>query len=141
MRRAEDVIVSTVSVDNPIRVIVASGSRPLRELLRRSLVLDGRVNIIGEASDGDGVVAQTDSFDVALVDLAIPGLGILGVLSKLRQTPPARSVVVMAHTDAVYLRSAVYAEGGADYVVIPDDLEQLADRLFKAVHPGIPVAS
>lgn len=130
-----------MSFHRPIKVIIASGSRPLRELLRRSLSQDDRFDVFAEAADGDAVVRSSESYDLALVDLTLPGLGVLGVVSKLRHCDPARPVVVMAHTDAVYLRSAIVAEGGADYVVIPDDLEQLADRLTRAVRPGLPAAS
>jgi DNA-binding response OmpR family regulator len=132
--------VSAVPSRRPIRVIVASGSRPLRELLSRSLAHDERFSVIPEASDGDAVVGCLDSYDLALVDLTLPGLGILGVLSRLR-CHPAHPVVVMAHTDAVYLRNAVAAEGGADYVVIPDDLEELADRLIRAAPSTLPAVS
>jgi DNA-binding NarL/FixJ family response regulator len=133
--------VSTVSIDGPIKVMIASGSRPLRELLRRSLAQDERFVVVSEASDGDAIVARPETYELALVDLTVPGLGILGVLNKLRQRRPARSVVVMAYTDAIYLRNAVAAEGGADYVIMPDELEQLPDRMFRAVRPGLPVAS
>ena len=126
---------------SPVKVMIASGSRPLRELLRWSLNHDDRFDVVGEASDGDAVVAGQDAYELALVDLTIPGLGVLGVLGKLRQHRPARYVVVMAHTDAIYLRNAVAVEGGADFLVMPDDLEELPERLFKAIRPGLPVAS
>ena len=124
-----------------VRVVIASAESRVRKLLSWSLSHDGRFNVVGEVSDGDALVAQTEPFDVALVDLTIPGLGVLAVIYRLRRDSPNRAVVVMGHTDAGYVRNAVIAEGAADYLLLPDDLEKLADRLLNAYNPGIPAAS
>ena len=125
----------------PIRVMVASADRRARKLLSWSLTHDGRFNVVGEASDGDMLVAQTEPYELALVDLTIPGLGILGVIDRLRRHSPSQTVVVMGYTDARYVRKAITAEGAADYLLLPDDLDKLTDRLLNAFNLSMPAAS
>ena len=118
-------------VTGRIRVLVASTDRHLRSVLCWSLEHDERCQVVVQASDGDAVVACRCAFDVAVVDVAISGLGIMGVIGRLRDRKPAPLVVVLAHTDAIYLRHALQAEGASGYLVMPDDLDHLGERLVE----------
>lgn len=121
------------------RVLVASGSSWLRQLIGCTLRQDPRFKVVAEVSDGDETVSFADSYDLAVVDLRLPGLGVLGVVSQLRQHHPERSVVVLAPTGAVYLRYASLQEGAGDYLVVPDELDQLPDRLNAVARAEAPV--
>jgi DNA-binding NtrC family response regulator len=113
----------------PIRVLVASSDNNLRTVLCWTLAHDDRFRVVGQAIDGDSVLACRSTFDVALIDLAIHGHGVLGVLARLQDRVPVSATVVIAHTDSVYLRHAVVAEGAVDCLVMPEDLDELTDRL------------
>ena len=113
-------------------MLVASSDRRLRSVLCWSLEHDERCQVVAQASDGDAVVACRCAVDVAVVDVAISGLGIMGLIGRLRGREPAPPVVVVANTDAIYLRHAVQAEGALDYLVMPDDLDHLGERLVQS---------
>lgn len=113
-------------------MLVGSSDEHLRALLRRLLAHDGGFDVVDEASDGDAVVGCPQTFDLALVDMSIAGLGIIGVLAQLGRRTPAPTVVVITHYDAGYLRAALAAEGASDYVVVPEDLGDLGERLVRA---------
>ncbi|HEX6395511.1 MAG TPA: response regulator [Acidimicrobiales bacterium] len=113
-----------------MRVLVASSSPSLRMLLRSKLRRDRRFAVVAETSDGDGVLALSVGYDLVLLDLRLPGLGVLGVMSRLRVRHPDRSIVVVASTSVPYLRYAALQEGAADYLEIPEELDDLPERLF-----------
>ena len=120
-------------LNGKIRVIVASTDTRLRKVLYSALIRDRRFDVVAQATDGDAVVSCVATFDVAIVDVAIAGLGILGVMSSLTNSVMKPVVIVVSCTDAIYLRHACLAEGAADYLVLPDDLLELPERVTKAV--------
>ena len=121
------------AVEPSVRVLLASSNADLSNILWRTLTHDGRFEVVERATDGDAVVTFTGSYDVAVVDLAISGLGVLGVLERLKEGLAPPTVVVLSTADAIYLRHAAEAEGVADFVVVPAELNQLAERLLQAV--------
>jgi CheY-like chemotaxis protein len=125
----------------PIRVLIASSDRRVRNLLRRTLGSDPRFAVIAEAATGDEAIAFAEAYQLAVVDLTIPGLGVFGVLSNLRHLQPRRLVVITAPTGVVYLRHAAAVEGADDYVVLPDEIDQLTDRLLRAARPQVAVSA
>ena len=70
----------------PVRVVVCDDAPALRALMRTSLELDGRVEVVGEAGDGERVVALTAELrpDVVLLDIQMPGMDGLTALPALR---------------------------------------------------------
>lgn len=119
------------ATSGPIRVVIGSNDSQLRGLLGTLLSADDRFVVVALSASGDGVIADPASFDVAVLDPSIAGLGILGVISYLKRLEPATPVVVITQQDAVYLRHALEAEGVADYMVIPGSLPDVADRLAR----------
>lgn len=115
-------------------MVVASSDITVRRLICSSLIRDRRFEVMAQATDGDSAVTCPFGFDAAIVDVSIPGLGILGVLSGLHDPPADRVVVVVSRSNAVYLRHACLAEGADDYLVWPDELNELPDRVVEAVH-------
>lgn len=111
------------------RVLVAEGHRPFRDVLCRALHEGGRFDVVGTAGTGDEAVSFEAPFDLALVDLGIRGLGSLLTVARLRERLPSPAVVVLSPTGAIYLRHAAAAHGAAGLLVIPDDLDDLGDRL------------
>lgn len=116
---------------SPIRVVIGSNDSQLRGLLGTLLSADDRFDVVALSPNGDNVVSEPATFDVAVLDLSIAGLGILGVISHLKRRDPSTPVVVITQHDAVYLRHALEAEGAADYMVIPGSLPEVADRIAR----------
>lgn len=111
---------------------MASSDTKVRSVLAWTLAHDDRFLVVAEVPDGDSVLSFAGTFEVAIVDLAIHGLGVLGVLRQLSRRERVPVVVVVSHTDAIYIRHALVDEGAADYVSMPDELDELPDRLIHA---------
>lgn len=121
---------------NRIRVLVAESDARLRSVLCWHLDDDERFCVVAQASTEDQAAACKVPFDAALVDLRLSGLGGLNVIGRLLQRDPNPLVVILAETGAVYLRHAAAQEGAIGYLVRPDDLEHLGDRLAELFQPA-----
>jgi DNA-binding NtrC family response regulator len=119
--------------DVPITILIASSDRYIRCVLRRALDPDQRFLVVGQVTDGGSVVAYPAAFDLLAIDVAVDGLGVFGVMSRLQGDPESPAIVVVARSDCPTLRPAVAVEGGVDYLLIPRDLDHVAERFLTAV--------
>src|SRR4051812_25607105 len=99
------------------RILIADDSAFMRRMLASILSAAG-FDVVGEARDGDEAVALCARLrpDAMTLDLAMPGLDGLAVLTALQGTPPA--VVVSAFSPAHGARAVdALALGAFDLVV------------------------
>jgi len=94
-----------------VRVMVAVGNSEVRSLIRWAIIHDDRFSVVLEAAHGDEVVTCSLDFDVAVVNLAIAGLGAVGTMAQLRRRESAPAIVAFSMTDVPYLRRAALMEG------------------------------
>jgi len=78
-----------------IRVVIADDQGLVREGIQRLLELSGRVEVVGEAADGEAAVAvvQRTRPDVLLLDIRMPALDGVGVLRCLGSSAPPTLVL------------------------------------------------
>lgn len=87
------------------------------------------------ARDGDAgaAAARSGTYDVALVDLGLPGLDGLELIRLLRRRRIALPIIIISARDAMADRIDGLDAGADDYLVKPFHLDELAARL-RAVH-------
>ena len=118
------------------RVVLADDHAIVRAGLKKLLESLG-VEVVGEAADGRELLALLDTLhpDVALLDVAMPGLnGIEAAARIAREHPRTRVLILSMHQNEDYVRRALRA-GAAGYLVkdaAPDEL----DLALKAVMRG-----
>jgi CheY-like chemotaxis protein len=117
----------------PIRVLIVEGDPDLRSVLGWVLRNDDRLSVIGEVGSVEEGLASEAHFEVALVGLAVSGLGGPHTIAGFRQRRPAPAVVVFspAASDPVYLRDAAIAEGAARFVTISEDVSPLTELIVE----------
>ena len=128
-------------MESKIRVLIADSSEDYRLLLSDSLDLEPDIEVIGAA--GDGVEAlercSADKPDVLLLDLVLPRLDGLGVMSRLSEQDSDIAVLVVS---AFYNEQLVArcAELGAYYFIPkPCDTAALISRIRQSVDTMRPV--
>jgi DNA-binding NarL/FixJ family response regulator len=102
-----------------IRVLLADDHAIVREGLKSLINSQPGMEVIGEASDGDGAVDLVAALDpdVVVVDVSMPGLNGAQVTTRLRAAKPDRKVIVLTvHEDKGYLRLLLEA-GASGYVL------------------------
>jgi DNA-binding NarL/FixJ family response regulator len=116
------------------RVVVVDDSEGFRSLLQWFLGSLPEVEIVGEASDGEGAIAEVGRTkpDLVLMDVCMPKLDGLQTTRRLRTDgESARIVLLTAYGDTIPRWLA--EEVGADDVL---DKSNLGDRLREAVVGG-----
>jgi len=118
----------------PVRVVVCDDAPALRALMRTSLELDGRVEVVGEAGDGERVVALTAELrpDVVLLDIQMPGMDGLTALPALRRAAPEAAVVVLSGCDEDAAADDALAAGAHRYVEKPAGMEAILAAILHA---------
>lgn len=115
----------------PVRVLLADDHPLIRAGIRTALNAAQGIELVAEASNGDEAytLACTHRPDVLLLDLNMPGLSPLELVSRLRQEVPTLHVVVLtAFDDDVYVRSLLNA-GVKGYILKDEALEAVVQAI------------
>ncbi|SDM24462.1 two-component system, OmpR family, response regulator [Allokutzneria albata] len=113
----------------PVRVLVVDDEASLAELVSMALRYEGWE--VRSAGDGMTAVRLAREFrpDVVVLDIMLPDLGGLEVLSRMRAETPELPVLFLTAKDGVADRIAGLTAGGDDYVTKPFSLEEVVLRL------------
>jgi two-component system response regulator QseB len=79
--------------------------------------------------EGAETAFATTQYDLLLLDLGLPGISGLQVLTRLRQLGHHQPVLILTARDAVSERVRGLDAGADDYLVKPFDLNELAARI------------
>lgn len=112
-----------------MRLLLVEDSTVLRDNLARALAEDGLA--VDAAADGETAIAwlARQDYDLAVLDLMLPGLDGLAVLGELRRRGQPARVLVLSARDQVADRVAALNQGADDYLVKPFALDELLARL------------
>jgi DNA-binding NarL/FixJ family response regulator len=80
----------------PVRVLLVDDEPMFLEALRALLDDDDRVEIVAATGDPESALALADGADVALVDLAMPGMNGFELTRKLLANKPALRVLAVS---------------------------------------------
>lgn len=112
-----------------MRILIADDQVRVRQALRVLLTQQPGVRVIGEAADGEELLAQVrvKAADLALIDWELPGLVEAGGLPALRCLCPTLQIVVLSGRTGV--RSAAQSVGVDAFVSKGDPPESLLTAL------------
>ncbi|MEV6670528.1 response regulator transcription factor [Streptomyces sp. NPDC051162] len=112
-----------------VRVLVVDDEAPLAELLCLALRYEGWE--VRTAADGTGALRAARDLrpDAVVLDVMLPDMDGLTVLSRLRNEHPDVPVLFLTAKDSVEDRIAGLTAGGDDYVTKPFSLEEVVARL------------
>ena len=125
-----------------IRVLVADDHAVVRVGLRRILEEADGIRVVGEAVSGDEALERLAAapVDVLLLDISMPGPGVLEVLRRAAALRPALRILVLSvHSEDQYALRAFRA-GAAGYLTKERSPEELVDAV-RRVHAGGTYAS
>lgn len=114
-------------------VLVVDDEFSVRDALSRWLIKDGMDATAAESGDAALVAAKQRRFDAAVVDIKMPGIDGLELLTAMRSIDPDIEVVMI--TAYASIESAVKAlkDGAFDYVTKPVDPTELSRLLQRAI--------
>lgn len=114
---------------NPVSILVVDDETVLAEMVSMALRYEGWT--VRTAGDGAAAVAaaRAERPDAVVLDVMLPDMSGLEVLTALRAQHPQLPVLLLTAKDAVEDRIAGLSAGGDDYVTKPFSLEEVVLRL------------
>ena len=106
-------------MDKKLRIVLAEDHKTVREGIKLLVDAQPDMEVIGEAGDGEAVIALTAELDpdIVLMDISMPVLNGLKATKKLRALYPQVKILTLTrHTDDGYLRQLISA-GANGYVL------------------------
>ena len=93
--------------------------------------LSGEGYLIDWVQDGEEAVhaIEVNDYDLAVIDIGLPGISGLEVLETMRQKKSPTAVLILTANDGVDDRVAGLDSGADDYLVKPFDMSELKARL------------
>lgn len=122
-----------------IRVLVADDHKLVREGLKQILAAAEDLLVAGEAANGDEALAlvRANDYDLALVDMSMPGVSGIELIRRLRLEKPALRILVLSmHGEQQYAARALKA-GAAGYLTKDSASEQLVGAIRKVAAGGL----
>jgi len=116
-----------------IKVLLADDHSIVREGLRRVLEDSDEIKVIAEAADGETALDQAmeKKPDVAVVDISMPGMDGLEVVTRMSSYCPDIPVLILTmHDEEQYVIRAIEA-GAMGYVTKQSAPEQLVEAVKK----------
>jgi DNA-binding NarL/FixJ family response regulator len=120
-----------------IKVLLADDHSIVRAGLRRIVEESGDMEVIAEAADGRETIrlVRETSPDVAVIDISMPGLDGLEVVSQLHGDCPDLPILILTmHEEGQYVVRAIQA-GAMGYLTKQSAPEQLLNAIRK-IHAG-----
>lgn len=102
-----------------IKVLIIDDHAMVREGIRMILAAQPDIKVVGEAADGAQAIEQVRQLDpdVALMDIAMPGLGGLEATLEIRKTHPRTRVLVLSQYDNKEYVFRLLKAGASGYIL------------------------
>jgi DNA-binding NarL/FixJ family response regulator len=122
-----------------IRVLIAEDHKIVRDGLKRILAATTDMQVAGEAAGGDEALAlvKSNEYDVALLDMSMPGLSGIDLIKRLKvEKPKLRILVLSMHGERQYAARALKA-GASGYLNKDSAAELLVGAIRKIAAGGV----
>jgi two-component system, NarL family, response regulator DesR len=129
----------TKNPQGPIKALIVDDSREMRRSLRSLLEAQTGLEVVGTADDGAQAVelARRQAPDLVVVDLQMPGLSGLDVLSGLREASNKTRVILVSIHDSPAVRRECEQAGVDAFIPKTELFRELPTtlaRLFSIPH-------
>ncbi|MBI1944000.1 MAG: response regulator transcription factor [Betaproteobacteria bacterium] len=125
-----------------IRILLADDHEIVRDGLKRILAAAGDLQVAGEAASGDEALAlvRTNDYDLAMLDMSMPGLSGIDLIKRLKAEKPAlRLLVLSMHGEQQYAARALKA-GASGYLTKDSAAAQLVGAIRKIAAGGVHIS-
>jgi two-component system, OmpR family, copper resistance phosphate regulon response regulator CusR len=119
-----------------MRVLVVEDEQKVANALRAGLESDGYDVVVEGTGEGAFFRASTESFDVIVLDLGLPGRDGLQILRSLREQAVKTPVLVLTARDTAQDRVTGLDGGADDYLVKPFAFAELLARIRALLRRG-----
>ena len=117
------------------RIIVIDDEQDFLDSMRRGLITSGFKNIRVEGNPEKAAMAfkNGEAFDLALIDITMPGMDGMELLEVIRNNSPRTECIMVTAIDEVRVAINCLRKGAYDYLVKPLSKEDLISSLNRAL--------
>ncbi len=122
-----------IEMEDKIKVVIADDIRETRQNIRALLSFDERIEVIGEAENGEDAIflAREAHPDIILMDVNMPVKNGIKATEEISLESPETSVIVISvQSEQEYMRKAM-AAGARDYIAKPFSDEDLINTIIR----------
>jgi two-component system copper resistance phosphate regulon response regulator CusR len=119
-----------------MRVLVVEDEQKVADALREGLAEEKYDVVVERTGEGAFFRINTETFDIILLDLGLPGRDGLEILKALRQRGLKTPVLVLTARDSLQDRVAGLDSGADDYLIKPFAFAELLARTRALVRRG-----
>jgi len=125
-----------------IRVLLADDHALVREGLRRLLEASADIVVAGEAASGDEALARVraEDYDVAVLDMSMPGLAGIELIKRVKAEKPALRVLVLSMHDERQFAARALKAGASGYLTKDSAAAQLVAAIRKIAAGGVHIS-
>jgi DNA-binding NarL/FixJ family response regulator len=121
-----------------IKLLLVDDQSIVRQGLRRRLLLEPDISVVGEASSGEQALELVQSLDpdIVLMDVEMPGMNGITATAAMHVSSPQSTVVMISIHDDVQTRALALAAGAAAFVEKRGAVEVLLATIRQLATPG-----
>ena len=119
--------------EHPARVLVIDDNSHIREMVQSFLIRAGYEYSTAQDADQAVEVLKRSEYDLAIMDIIMPGRSGIDLLSQVVSEYPDMAVIMMSSIIDTATAVQAMREGAYDYITKPVDLVELATRIDKAL--------
>ncbi|HET7198767.1 MAG TPA: response regulator transcription factor [Burkholderiales bacterium] len=121
------------------RIVLADDHKIVRDGLKRILAATGDLEVAAEAADGDELLrlVKAGDYDVAVVDMSMPGLAGIALIKRLKDEKPRLKVLVLSMHGEQQYAARVLKAGASGYLNKDSAAEMLVGALRKVAAGGM----
>ncbi|WP_412028485.1 response regulator [Deinococcus yunweiensis] len=118
----------------PVRVLLVDDHAVVRQGLRLFLGLDPRIEVVGEAANGEEALAEADALlpDVIVMDLMMPVMDGITATRALRKRLPETEIIALTSTLEEHKVNGAIEAGAISYMLKDASSDTLADAIHAA---------
>jgi len=122
-----------------IRVIIADDHKIMRDGLRALLEMESDIKIVGEAADGQTVLrlARQTRPEVAVMDIAMPGLNGLEATRKITAEVPGIKVIALSMYSDKKFVYRMFKAGASGYLLKDSAFEELVRAIRMVINEKV----
>ena len=112
-----------------MRILIVEDERRMAEAVRKGLAEEGHAVSVAHTGPDGLALAQSDAFDVILLDVMLPGMDGLAVARRLREERHRTPILMLTARDSSADIVAGLDAGADDYLVKPFPFDVLLARI------------
>lgn len=116
-------------------ILVVDDERDFLETLKRGLIISGykNLNLLTDPMAASKSVEAGESYDIALLDITMPGMNGLELLERIKTCSPETECIMITAVNEVSVAVQCMQKGACDYLVKPILHEELVLRIKRAL--------